>query len=229
MMQRSIGIVGGMGPHATSHLVHMIYTSCNAEKEWELPRLLVDFNTSIPSRGKFFAGLGPCPSEALAKSALTLEGAGAEVIAIGCITAHHFLDAVREAVGVELLDAVALTVDHLIKRGFRRPFLLGSEATCAGSLFEHPELEFMTPTASTQVQVRRIIEDVKRFRVGPDTRSIFQGILDTQGEYCCDCTVLACSELSLLCNVRDQECLIDPMRLLAQALRVSAYRVPGEE
>ena len=45
-----IGILGGMGPIATLEFIQTVYNEClPVEKDSEFPRLIVDFNTQIPS------------------------------------------------------------------------------------------------------------------------------------------------------------------------------------
>lgn len=55
-MNKTIGIIGGMGPLATVKLFEKIVLLTNAETDQEHLHILVDNNTSIPDRTDFILG-----------------------------------------------------------------------------------------------------------------------------------------------------------------------------
>jgi aspartate racemase len=105
--QKTIGVLGGMGPESTAELLVWITRCTPAAREQDHLRVLIDSNPKIPNRtDALLSGrLGPV-IEAMVETALSLERAGAEIIGIPCNTAHAFLSDVRKAVGVPVVDMV---------------------------------------------------------------------------------------------------------------------------
>lgn len=103
-MAKIVGILGGMGPMSTVDLMRKVTEKTPVEKEQEHLRLLVDSRPQVPDRTAAIFGEGPSPAPVLQESARLLEGWGADLIAIPCNSAHAFLEDIRDAVGIEVLD-----------------------------------------------------------------------------------------------------------------------------
>jgi aspartate racemase len=103
-MGKIVGILGGMGPMSTVDLMRKVTEKTPVQKEQEHLRLLVDSRPQVPDRTAAIFGEGPSPAPILQESARLLEGWGAEMIAIPCNSAHAFLEDIRDAVGIEVLD-----------------------------------------------------------------------------------------------------------------------------
>ena len=48
-----VGIVG-VAPWATIDFLKCFYGKLRVEKDWEYPHLIIDLDTQIPSRGRYF-------------------------------------------------------------------------------------------------------------------------------------------------------------------------------
>lgn len=105
---RTIGILGGMGPEATVLLMQKVIAAVPATDDSDHIPLIVDQNSQVPSRiAHLIEGTGPDPAPVLAAMARRLQGAGAAALAMPCNTAHHYLDTIRAAVTIPVLDMVA--------------------------------------------------------------------------------------------------------------------------
>jgi aspartate racemase len=126
-MMRTIGILGGMGPEATVLLMQKVIAAVPARDEADHIPLIVDQNPQVPSRiAHLIEGTGADPAPVLVAMARRLEGAGAEALAMPCNTAHHYLDAIRAAVSVPVLDMVAASA--------RRAREVAGAGACVGLL-----------------------------------------------------------------------------------------------
>jgi aspartate racemase len=126
-MMRTIGILGGMGPEATVLLMQKVIAAVPARDDADHIPLIVDQNPQVPSRiAHLIEGTGADPAPVLVAMARRLEGAGAEALAMPCNTAHHYLDAIRAAVSVPVLDMVAASA--------RRAREVAGAGACVGLL-----------------------------------------------------------------------------------------------
>ena len=61
MSEKTIGILGGMGPEATVELFRLIVRFTPAQKDQEHYRILIDNNPKVPDRTAAIVGQGPDP------------------------------------------------------------------------------------------------------------------------------------------------------------------------
>ena len=78
-MKKTIGIVGGMGPLATCDLFRKIVEVTDAKSDQEHVRVCIDNNTEISDRTAAILSGGPDPVPEMVKSAVRLQGMGADV------------------------------------------------------------------------------------------------------------------------------------------------------
>jgi aspartate racemase len=83
----TLGIVG-VAPWATLEFCKVLYTRVLATKDWHYPRVIVDINTKLPSRGRYFQLGETDPSPAIKESISELHLQGATVVVVPCNTAH---------------------------------------------------------------------------------------------------------------------------------------------
>ena len=98
MNQKTIGILGGMGPEATVDCFAKIIKNTPAAKDQDHLRIVVDSNPDVPDRTAAIIGNGKSPVPAMAAGCHALQRAGADFIIIPCVSAHVFLADVRQQV-----------------------------------------------------------------------------------------------------------------------------------
>jgi aspartate racemase len=138
MAEKIIGILGGMGPEATIDFFSRIVKGTRVKKDQDHLRVLIDNNPKIPNRTLAIQGKGPSPLPLLIKSAKTLERAGADFIAIPCVTAHHYYDPLRKRIQIPILHIVEETVEYVQThlKGIRKIGLLVTTGTFQSGLFQ---------------------------------------------------------------------------------------------
>jgi aspartate racemase len=136
---RRVGVLGGMGPEATVLLMQKVILATPAREDTDHIPLIVDQNPQVPSRIRHLIdGTGADPAPVLAAMAARLQAAGAEALAMPCNTAHHYAGAIRAAVGIPLIDMVALSAARAVLLAGRGGVLgiLASPAVRRTGLFD---------------------------------------------------------------------------------------------
>ncbi|MFC1661487.1 aspartate/glutamate racemase family protein [Gemmatimonadota bacterium] len=156
-MAKTVGILGGMGPMSTVDLMRKVTEKTPVLTEREHLRLLVDSRPQIPDRPAAIFGTGPSPVPMLQESARLLEAWGADLIAMPCNTVHAFLDDVRAAVSIEVLDMIGL-VGRALSRELPEGAAVGLLATTAAGkarIFHDrlPRFTLVTPGDADQEEL----------------------------------------------------------------------------
>lgn len=136
-MNKTVGILGGMGPMSTWDLLKKVTEKTPVERERDHLRVLVDSRPQIPDRPAALLGDGESPVPMMVDSARMLEQWGAELLAIPCNTAHGFLSEVQEGVRIEILDMIGLVARELrtVAQEGTRVALLATWATGKARIF----------------------------------------------------------------------------------------------
>lgn len=88
--QKTIGVLG-VAPLATADFFRRLSLR-RVRKDWEHPRVLIDSNPKIPSRGRYLELGETDPVPWLRRGIADLAAAGADVVAVPCNTAHILHD-----------------------------------------------------------------------------------------------------------------------------------------
>jgi len=108
MPKKIVGILGGMGPLSTIELIKRVVEKTPVKKEQDHIRMLMDNRPEIPDRTDFILGKGPSPVPMLQESATMLEKWGVDFLAMPCNSAHAFIEQIREAINIPVLDMIDL-------------------------------------------------------------------------------------------------------------------------
>ncbi len=117
-----MGVLGGMGPAATLEFLTRVQAYTPAEKDQDHIRVIADINPQAPDRNVPGSGAGAV----LAEMAGALQGAGAEVLAMPCNTAHAHADLIQRASGLPLIDMIGLGAEAARRSGAMRAGVLAT-------------------------------------------------------------------------------------------------------
>ncbi len=160
----------------------------------------------------------------LAEAASRLAGAGAELIAIPCNTAHAFLDVVRDAApGVLVMDMIAATVEAIAPyREGAAVGLLATDGTITSGLYQHAltarGLTPLVPELSHQRELMTAIRRVKARGVDHVGQAIIRSQLDRLRDAGARCVIAGCTEVPLLCHGNQPVPVVDATATLASAV-----------
>jgi aspartate racemase len=221
---RVVGILGGMGPEATVDLMRRVVAATPARDDVDHIHLLVDNNPKVPSRiAALIDGTGSDPAPAIIEMAKRLEVGGADALAIACNTAHAYVDQVRYATSIPLLDMVDLTTRRILSMTLKRRSigLLASSAVARLGLYHRGlsahGLAVVVP--ANQDDLMEIIKAVKRGDNGPGNREHFARIAHDLIRKRVDMLLIACTELSVLAGSLDEGFpALDALEILARQI-----------
>ena len=219
-----VGIIGGIGPESTADLFLRIIRATPAERDQDHLRVIVHSDPSVPDRTEaILSGQTQPVVDALVHAARTLEGAGAQLLAMPCNTAHYFLPQLRSQVQTRILDMIDEAAGAVAAAGPGRVGLLATTGTIRTRLY-HDRLALRTvavatPSAANQEQAMAVIKTVKREGVTPaareDTTRLAQGLQDAGAQ----AIIAGCTEFSLVLAQLDLAVpCIDPLDALALAV-----------
>lgn len=205
MKEKIVGIIGGMGPEATVDLMQRIIRLTPALDDRDHIRCIVDNNPKVPSRIKaIIEGDGEDPAPCMADMARRLESWGADFLAIPCNTAHHYYDAVQQAVSIPVIHLIDLVCDH-VRQNFpkqKRVGILASPAVAMTGLytrrFEKMGIQDLWPDPDFQASLFQVIKEVKKGDTGPQVQQAYEKVCENLKEKGAEIAIVACTELSAL-------------------------------
>lgn len=221
-MNKTIGIIGGMGPLATCDLFRKIIDITDAASDQEHIRVCIDNNTEIPDRTKAIIADGTDPVEQMSRSAKGLQAMGADVLIMPCNTAHYFHARVAETVNIPLLNMLEETAKYAKQKGISRVGLLATDGTIRSGVyakaFEKEGIEICTPSAENQQAVMDVIyKGVKAGNYSLDLTGFYAAI-DEVFAAGAETLILGCTELPVAFDMfRIEKTHIDPTLILAAA------------
>lgn len=218
-MSITIGIMGGMGPLATVDLMKKIISHTPAIKDQDHLHVIADNFPKIPDRTTAIFGKGDDPTDYMIESARRLERAGADFILIACNTAHFFLENVRHATHIPIMNMPLETANYLNKHHFTSVGLLGTDGTLKTQLYQqacaHHKIDVITPSENLQKNVMNAIYAVKAGKLskGESELALAAEILINQGA---EAIIAGCTEIPLVLRSTKDVKVIDPTVILAK-------------
>jgi len=219
---KTIGILGGMGPMATSVFFNKIIINTNAKTDKEHIQVIIENNTKIPDRTNHIINHGENPLKHLIKSAIKLEVMGADLIAMPCNTAHYYYDDVDGFLDTEFVNMIDLTLSHLKWKLITKVAVLATEGTISSKVYDKYnkyDLELVYPSAKDQKQLMSLIYRVKAGETKIPKREYVNIIKNLKNQGIKN-IVLGCTELPILFSTYngDDVNLHDPMEIMAKEL-----------
>ncbi|NMA01221.1 MAG: amino acid racemase [Clostridia bacterium] len=227
MANKTVGILGGMGPEATVDLMSKIIRATPAKTDQEHIRLLVDNNPQVPSRIDAILEGSENPGPVLAEMAKGLENWGAEMLAIPCNTAHYYVQYVMEAVNIPVVNMIEETIQVIVASGIKNIALLATTATLKTKLYEEKliqaGLEVILPDPEFQEEIMRAIYGVKSGDY-PKAYGAIAKVLEHVQSRGAQGVIPGCTELPLI--ISKDNCsleIFDPTTILAKEIVARAY------
>ena len=198
--KKKLGILGGMGPAAAAEFLRLLADGAPARNDAEHPRLLMLSDPDIPDRSDGILGTGPTPLPAIRGALLRLAEWGADVLAVPCNTAHHFINRFREELPVPLVHIVEATVAAARRRSPEGAWLLSTSGTRVCGIYpacaEREGYRFIHPSEARQERVQNCLRLVKAGNL-PRAAALMRGLAEELWDER-DCPIVtACTELPL--------------------------------
>jgi aspartate racemase len=138
MVDRVLGVLGGMGPLASAQFMMRLTLLTPAERDQDHIPAVLWSDPRVPDRtkGKLSGGADPLPW--LLRGVAGLKQAGAGAIAIPCNTAHGWYEEMAASAGMPILHIVDAAAADLRRMGVGpgKIGLMGTAATLAMRLYQ---------------------------------------------------------------------------------------------
>jgi len=210
-----LGVLGGMGPAATVEFLARLQAYTPAEKDQDHIRVIADINPKAPDRNV----PGSQAGGVLAEMAGALRGAGAEVLAMPCNTAHAHADMIQRASGLPLIDMIELAAEAAGQTGAMRVGVLGTK----GALKLYREylaahaMGLIALPPERQEAFMQTLYRIKAGDLGDSATREMQGYVDELRKAGAEVLIAGCTEVPLVVDNEDVSLeLIDPGDLLAR-------------
>ena len=230
---KTIGILGGIGPQATMELEARIHRVAQRRLPQHAnegyPPLVTVFMRHAPVRvDEERLPIEPRQADPRLFEAARRLGEWADVIVVPSNTPHQFLDRLREAAGVEILNMIQITLDEVLRRGVQPVGVMGiGRVHVYLEPLRERSIPVLFPDDEIQGRLDRAILRLMEGAEGDDERSVAAAALAQLRERGAGQIVLGCSEIPLLLGpAADAEDLVDPVQLLAEAAVEAAIGEP---
>ena len=207
-----LGIIGGVGPLASSYLYEMITKKTKATKDQDHLDIILFSHASIPDRTSYILdNTKENPYPYLLNDAKTLEKLGVKMISIPCNTSCYFHEELQKNVGIPISNLVKNTVSYIKNQGYKKVAILATLGTVKSGLYQRElekyDIEYILPNQDKVTDI--IYNHVKKGIDAPITL-----IEDVVRDIDAEAYILGCTELSVLkgkLNLNDK--FIDPLEI----------------
>lgn len=222
---KTIGILGGMGPSASADLYFRIIKysqeKYNTVQDYEYPPI---FMISLALSGFDETGI---TDEDLVKKQLIdgvkkLEAAGADFIIIACNTVHIFYEQMQAAVKIPILNIVEETKKKILESGFKKVGLFSSESTNKLGLYQNSfkqnGIEIIPANDNQQKLLNNVIENVMGGKQGAEDVKTLKEISAEYSKQGAEAVVMGCTEIPLAINQSQIDIkLFDSTQILSES------------
>jgi aspartate racemase len=215
---KTLGILGGLGPASSNYFMERFTALRGAKSDQEHPDVLLFSRASTPDRTAYLLGSSESsPLPALLDSIYRLEDAGAEVMAMPCVTAHHFYRPLADASHGKLINMLEETAAVLQRQGVQTVGLLATSGTIQSGTFvgvlENAGMKVFVLDTDQQSRLMDFIYAVKAGKLlRTSALERFGTQLLSQGA---QRVILGCTELSLFRSKLENKPYFDPVEALA--------------
>lgn len=221
---KTIGVLGGMGPEASSNLYSKIIKysqqKYNAVQDFDYPPIII---YSLPLLGFDETGI---VDEKLVKKQLIdgvkkLESAGCDLIIIGCNTVHTYFTEMQTEVKIPIFNIIDETKKRVLEFGYKKVGLFASESTNKLRLYQNrfadSNIEVISPNYEQQKILNKIIEHVMGGNQKTEDIIVLKDIARDYLKQGAEAIVMGCTEIPLAINQSHTDIkLFDTIEIIIQ-------------
>jgi aspartate racemase len=202
-MEYKLGVIGGMGPQATSVFFQKIIENTEAHKDQDHINMVILNHSTLPDRTSVILNQ---KEEEFFKYIFNdiklLEAIGVKNMAIPCNTSHYFYGELSEMTNVPIINMVEETVKKIHELGGNQSKvgILATSGTIKSGIYkqecEKYGLNLHIPNEEIQQKVMDIIYNDVKGELDTGSCELEEIIHDLIFQEGCNCVILACTELS---------------------------------
>src|SRR5699024_1246963 len=189
-MKKKLGVIGGMGPEATSYFFEELVAHTQADRDQDHIDTIILNHATLPDRTHaILSGDIEELLHAFIKDAQLLEELGVDNIAIPCNTSHYLYDATQKELTIPIIHMVRKTIEYALNhfKNVRKIGILATNGTIQSEVY-HREcealgIEAVAPSEANQKEIMSLIyDDIKKGQPG-DYRKFKKDYKDIIDEY----------------------------------------------
>lgn len=204
MKREILGVLGGMGPMATSVFFERVIKNTLATCDQDHVDMMILNHASLPDRTLAIAtGQHSIFLKAIEPDFKKMEAAEVTRIAIPCNTSHFFYEQLKQMTHIPIINMVEETVKQLSQSGYtgKKIGILATDGTIKSGVYKNMLEKYgmvaISPDDKNQMVVMQTIYSIKSGEK-PSMFEIEHLIYDMVRVQGCSKVILACTELSLL-------------------------------
>jgi aspartate racemase len=208
--EKVIGVLG-FSPIAVSNFLSYLVNR-QVDKEWQYPRILIDIDSKVPSRGRYLELGETDPVPFIKRDIELLCEKGADFVVIPCNTVHILYERFALDSPIPIPHIIDVTYCAAVNAGISRPVVLCSLSTANHGLYQ--QVFKQAVRFPKQALVSEGIEAVKR---NARTEAIAEQILQTISAMDnVDGVIYGCTEVGVLMqSVKPKLPIVDSTKELA--------------
>lgn len=228
MIQKTLGILGGMGPLASLEFLRTIY-ECNLDgrAEQDYPNVILHSLSSVPDRThSLLNDREQILEDCLARNLQVLNASGVAAIIICCFTSHCMLSRLPQEVTEKVVSLVDVTARELLARR-EKSLLLASLGSYRRRVFSSTDeamqaREYIVePDEADKLLVQDLI--YRQLKPGKDVTPVYRSVRGLLDKYRLGSFIAGCSEFHLLsryirANDITDVAVVDPLIVIAERL-----------
>lgn len=221
--RKMLGVIGGMGPEATSYYYENVIAHTDASCDQEHIDMVILSHATMPDRTEaILTGDNKHLINLLCNDARTLETLGVANIAITCNTSHYFYDYIQKAVNIPVINMIQESVAYAVRDydNVKRVGIMATDGTINSKIYHKAcRKAGVTPVKLSEERQKDVMsliyEDIKAGR--PGDRRKFDRVVSEFMRKGCDVIILACTELSVFKGKHDVPSIcLDAMDVLVK-------------
>lgn len=224
MEDKSLGIIGGMGPKATSVFFDKIVESTDAHRDQDHINIMILNHATIPDRTTTILNkTDDLFLAAISKDIKLLEKAEVSNIAIPCNTSHYFYDKIQEMTHIPIINMVEETIKKIYNQYGQdaKVGIMATNGTINSGVYEKFSkkygVQLQIPEEDLQEQIMDIIYNKVKGNLDVEVKEVDDIVYDFIYKKECSCVILACTELSCIrLNPDVAKYCVDAMEVLVE-------------
>ncbi len=218
MKEKTLGILGGMGPEATVYFMSKIIELTPAERDQDHIRMIVINDPKTPDRTAAILRGGENPVPVLIRNSRLLEQAGADLIAVPCNTFFFFYEEVQRAISTPIIHMIEETAEALDNAGIRRVGIVATKGTLKTRLY-HNALGRRGIELIEATDVEGIMRAIYEIKAGKKERArnkILEAFRELERKGA-EVVIAGCTEIPLVVS-KEEFSYVDPMEIVAKII-----------
>ncbi|MBP0726360.1 aspartate/glutamate racemase family protein [Bacillus sp. RG28] len=203
-MDYKLGVIGGMGPQATSVFFQKIIENTAAYKDQDHINMVILNHSTLPDRTSLILNQKEEILEYIYKDIQLLESIGVNHIAIPCNTVHYFYKEMNEITNISIINMVEETVKKIYKSCGKQSKvgILATSGTIKSGIYkeecEKYGLTLHIPNEEFHQKTMDIIYKDVKGELNTESSKLEEIIADLIHQEDYSCVILACTELSCI-------------------------------